>query len=502
MMLSTMIVTAVLLLSSVSMLATTLHVGPSQPYANVQAAAVAVRPGDTIALHTGTYSAYQLIESVKGAPNKWIVIKRFESDVVTINGMWQFSKVNFIKIEGLAFRASPAFPGRLFLMDNGGSCATQCTQIVVDSCSFMNTTDTVFAVFKFAGVDSFQVRNCVFKDLASGAFDFNTCHFGVISGNRIENCQTGGHIKGGASLITMERNIFLNASRSPWVAFEFGGDTSPEFYCAGSTAEVRDLKFYSNLVIGGYRGLALSSAVNCQVVNNTFYECGQATIRFLTTSTLYPASTGNYVVNNIFAFGAASQYINGSTMPFGAVILASNIYYSTTNPTFTGPYWDTPALDKIKELNPTIVTATTQMFVDGTARDLHLTPSSPAIAVGVKTNDPIVDYYGYAYKTQRSVGAAEYGSSLVSVEDVAATSNTWTVYPNPSSGTITLRAPIATQSQAIADIVDSRGSVVARTSIGELQDFDCSLQPAGRYTVVIRPTPTATPICIPFVIIR
>lgn len=496
------ICTIVLLLWISSATATTLHVGSSQTYVNVQAAATVAKPGDTIALHTGTYSAYQFVELLHGAPKNWIVIRPFENDSVLINGMWQFSKVNFIKFEELSFAASTAFPGRLFLIDNGGDCATQSTQIVVDRCSFRNTTDTVFAVFKFAGVDSFEVRNCEFKDLASGAFDFNTCHYGLISANRIENCQTGGHIKGGASLITMERNLYLNASRSPWVAFELGGDTSPEFYCAGSNAEVRDLKFYSNLVIGGYRGLALSSAVNCQVVNNTFYECGQATIRFLTTSTLYPASTGNYVVNNIFAFGAESQYINGSTMPFGAVIMANNIYYSTTNPTFNGPYWDTPALDKIKELDPTILSATTPMFVDGVAHDLHLVSSSPAITAGLKTNDPSVDYYGYAYKEARSVGAAEYGSALVSVADDNTRTNGWSVYPNPARGTIALRSPTATLLPAVADVVDRFGNVVIRGGIGEPSGIDCSMQPTGWYTVVVRPTPGATPICLPFVIIR
>jgi hypothetical protein len=493
---------AFLLLLVISAQATTLHVGTTQTYANVQAAATVAKPGDTIALHAGTYSTYQFVESLRGAPKKPIVIRPFENDSVIITGMWQFSKVNFITFEELSFTASAAYPGRLFLIDNGGDCATQSTQIVVDRCSFRNTTDTVYAVFKFAGVDSFEVRNCEFKDLASGAFDFNSCRYGLISGNRIENCQTGGHIKGGASLITMERNLFLNASRPPWVAFEFGGDTSPEFYCAGSNAEVRDLKFYANLVIGGYRGLALSSAVNCQVVNNTFYECGHATIRFLTTSKLYPASTGNYVVNNIFAFGAESQYINGSTMPFGAVIMANNIYYSTTNPTFTGPYWDTPALDKIKELDPTIISATTPMFVDGAARDLHLVSSSPAIAAGLKTNDPSVDYYGYAYKEARSAGAAEYGSTLVSVADEYERTDGWSVYPNPSRGQIAVRSPEGVSPQAVVDIVDTYGHVVVRTTIGGLLTVDHAMQPTGRYTVVVRPVSGATPVCLPFVIIR
>jgi len=493
---------AVLFVCSMPMLATTLHIGQSFPYANVQTAAAAAKPGDTLALHAGTYSSYQFVESVKGQPNKWIVIKRFENDNVVINGMWQFSKVNYIRFENLSFTASAAYPGRLFLIDNGGSCTTQSTRIVVDSCSFTNTTDTVFAVFKFAGVDSFQVSRCVFKDLASGAFDFNSCRYGVITGNRIENCQTGGHIKGGASLITMEHNLFLNASRPPWVAFELGGDTSPEFYCEGSTAEVRDLKFFANIVVGGYRGLALSSAVSCQVVNNTFYECGQATIRFLTTSKLYPTLFGNYVVNNLFAFGAESQYINGSSLPFGAVLMSNNIYYSTTNPTFTGPYWDTPALDKIKELNPTIVNSTTQVFVDGPGQDFHLAPSSPAISAGITTNDPEVDFYGYAYKTERSVGAAEYGSTLVTVENIDQTHSTWIAYPNPSTGNVVIRSLNALLKSADFSVTNMLGEVVYRGTTEGATSVDLSAQPMGRYTVHIHSSFSQSAIRIPVIIVK
>lgn len=467
--------------------AATLHVGATQTYGNIQAASAAVSPGDTIVLHAGTYGTYQFVENVKGAAGKWIVVRPNGSEKVVINGMWQFSKISYWKFEDLAFEGSTAFPGRLFLIDNGGSCATQAKHIIVDRCSFTKTTDTVYAVFKYAGVDSFEVRHCVFKDLAAGAFDYNTCHYGVISDNRIENCLTGGHIKGGASFITMERNLFRNASRSPWVAFELGGDTSPEFYCEGSNTEVHDLKFYANLIIGGYRGLALSSAVNCQVVNNTFYETAQATIRFLTTSKLYPTLSGNYVVNNIFAFGAESQYINGGAQPFGSVIMANNIYYSTTNPSFAGPYWDTPALDKIKELNPIIVSSTTSVFVDGASADLHLAPSSPAIGSGLKTNDPTTDFYGYAYKEPRSIGAAEYGSSLVDVAEQQHMSAEWTVAPNPALRMVRIRSASGVDGAFDVEIISMFGEVVAHSSGVGMCEIDCALQPAGWYAVHVRP---------------
>ena len=420
-----------------SILAAGIHIGPSQTYTNIQDAANVARPGDTIYVHAGSYSAYQFIPSLHGTSLKWIVIKRYQDDVMDISGSWQFSMCSYIKFEYLTFKGNTVNTGRLFHIDNGGSCETQSHHIIVDSCYFLNVTDPTNSAFKFGGVDSFEIKNCVFKNIAAGAFDYNVCHVGKISGNLIENCQTGGHIKGGSTFITMERNLFLNASVSSWVAFELGGDTGAQFYCPGSTTEVSDLKFYSNIIIGGYRGLALSSAVNCTVANNTFYECGQATMRFLTTSNLYPKLFGNIVRNNIFAFGAVSQYMNGGTQPSGAVTFKNNIYYSTVSSTFNGPYWD-GELDSIKDPNPMNYGSSTSMFVDGQSNDFHLIDGSPAIASGYSITEPAIDYYGNVYKTQRSIGAVEYNSSPSDVFSVNHEDFVFNVFPNPASNYITV----------------------------------------------------------------
>lgn len=362
-----------------------IHIGAGQQFVNIQAAAGTSKPGDTVFLHAGNYAVYQGMTNFKGTANNWITIRPFKNDAIEINGMWQFMKCEYVRFENLVFKSNSANKGRLLIIDNGGSCETQSHHIIIDSCSFMNVTDPANSALKFAGVDTFEVRNCVFKDIASGAMDYNSCHAGLISGNRIENCLTGGHIKGGAANITMERNFFLNASQTGWVAFELGGDTGTPYYCPGSKAEVDSLKFYSNVIVGGHRGLSLASAQNCEVINNTFYECGQATMRFLTTSNTFPKLSGNRVENNIFAFGAASQYMNGGVQTADAATFKNNIYYSTVSPTFSGPYWDSPALDAIKDKSGMNLGSQTPMFVNAAAYDFHLKEGSPAIAAGFST---------------------------------------------------------------------------------------------------------------------
>jgi hypothetical protein len=169
---------------------------------------------------------------------------------------------------------------------------------------------------------------------------------------------------------------------------------------------VKNLKFYSNIIVGGYRGLALSSARDCNVINNTFYNCGQATLRFLTTSSLYPKLSGNRIENNILAFGS-SAYINGGTQPADAASFSKNIYYSIINSTFNGPYWDAE-LDSMKDPNPINYGSGTKIFVNGSANDFHLADGSPAIGSGKAETEPGTDFYGNPYSTtSRSIGAIE-----------------------------------------------------------------------------------------------
>lgn len=419
------------------------HLGPGQAYPNIQSAhnANAIQPGDTVYLHGGSYAAYQGVLNLKGTDTQWIVITPYQNDAIDISGGWQFISCEYLKFQRLNFKGNAAHPGRLFSADNNGSCATQSRFIIVDSCSFSNTTDAAaVTAFKFGGVDHFEVTNCLFKDIpACEAMDYNVCHEGLIRGNRFENCLSGGHIKGGASNITMSQNLFINTSSSPWVAYELGGDTGAQFYCPEDSFEVKNLHFYSNIIVGGYRGLALSSAIDCEVVNNTFYNCGQATMRFLTTSTLYPTLSGNKVENNLFAFGA-SAYMNGGVQPAGSVTFSKNIYYSIQNSTFNGPYWDTPDLDAIKDPNPMVFGSGTPMFTDAPGLDFHLIAGSPAIGAGKPVTEPVTDFYGNPFGSgARSIGAIAT-ETITGTDEIKELREQVYIYPNPAVDYIEVRA--------------------------------------------------------------
>jgi len=468
-------------LTNLTLLQSQVHLGPGQTFANVQAAvsAKAIHPGDTVYLHAGSYSGYQLIKNLHGTPNQWIVFTKYKNDLIDISGGWQFVICSYLRFQNLTFRGNTNYPGRLFSVDNDGSCTTQSKFIQVDQCEFSKTLDAnAIVAFKFAGVDSFEVTRNVFKDiLVCGAMDYNTCRNGIIRGNRIENCLTGGHIKGGGRNITMEQNLFLNASLNPWVAFELGGDTSPQFYCPEDQFEVKNIYFYSNIVVGGYRGIALSSARDCKIINNTFHNCGQATLRFLNTSVLYPLLSANIIENNIFSFGT-SAYINGSTQTRSAASFSHNIYYSFNTAIFNGPYWDTPQLDAIKDQNPLIYGSSTMMFENMSMNNFNLISTSPAIHKGKAQTEPILDFYGKPFSNiARSIGAIEF--EMTSVDHSALQEIiTWTIVPNPVENYFIIKAD---HSKLRFELFNSGGVKIMEFVSGEyiqLSDF-----PSGIYYI-------------------
>ena len=488
----TLLLIATTVLSSITVLAQ-IHLGTGQTYPNIELAAPNIKPGDTVYLHAGAYAGYQGITALKGTAAKPIVITRYKKDAHTICGCWQFSSCEYIKFQYLNFKGNSSYPGRLINMDNSGDCSKQAKYIQFDSCYFSDVTDaSAVTALKFGGVDYFEVTNCVFKNAPNcDLLDFNVCHHGMIRGNYIENTLTAGHIKGGSSDITMEKNIFINGSSGNWVAFEYGGDTDAQFYCPNDTFEVKDLRFHSNIIVGGGRGFALSSAVNCTVTNNTIYNTSGTTFRLLNVSTLYPLNKGNKVENNIFAFSNTSAYMDASTEPsgnpqaVGSTSFSNNIYFSIGKTSFNGPYWESPATDLVKEQSPLTYSSTTNMFVNAAGKDFHLASGSPAIAAGKSETTPAIDYYGYLYKSIRSIGASEYNSTLASVASIKSKTGSFVCYPNPSNtGHITLLSYDANLGAEVhsLSIVSLTGAVVIHKTIQQLPiDVDITELSRGIY---------------------
>ena len=378
----------IMIFFNLNLLNSAVHIGTGYNYKNIGQVFndVTFTKQDTIFLHQGTYEGYQGIIG-KVASDKSVYIMPYQNENVIISGCWQFQSCGNIQFKNLIFKANEKNTGRFINVDNNGDVNKFSYNIVFDSCSFSGVTDknSICAV-KFGGVNNFKVTNCHFYDLTvCDAIDFNVCNYGVMHNNVFENCLSAGHIKGGSKNIYIYRNLFKNSSMEPFVVFEMGGDTGDQFYNPKDSSEIQNCSFNANIVVGGYRGVALSSARWCDVANNTFYNCGQMTLRLLGTSHKFPELKGNNIFNNIFAF-ASSGYINGSAQAKDAATFRDNLYYSISNPDYKGPYWDTPALDNVKEINPRIYGAKTLIFVNPSNNDFHLCENSPAIGGGKYNN--------------------------------------------------------------------------------------------------------------------
>ena len=426
--------------------ATGIHVGKGQTYPRIFDATRihAVHPGDTIYMHAGIYSdAGQVFDSLIGTPNKWITIRPYQNDSVSIHVEYTFQHAQYLKITGLNFYGNDhADSGKfyhLLFIDYALECYTSNHNVIVDNCTFTEhhvplALGGSAASLKLTGTDTFIVQNCLFRNctnIADGV-SMNADRNGIIRNNRFENIDgNGSHCKGGVHNILYEKNLFINCNAS---AINIGGATGSQFFCPASGAkyEADSIKVYSNVTIGGTVGFDFITCINSEVYNNTCYKSTTFAFRCLDEDTLYPFGN-NYCYNNIFAPNSKNGiYMNaGGQSDFSTFYFKSNLFHDFKNADPKSIYW--AEMPGVNDSNSIIGDP---MFADTAKWDFSLKKGSPAIAAGLTVKNPLQDYKGSNFGIQRSIGAMEY-SGNVAIENHEDASNI-SIYPNPSTGTFTI----------------------------------------------------------------
>jgi len=437
-----------------------IHVGPGQPYADIGAASSArvIHAGDTVYIHAGTYRGSILIDSLVGTPAKWITIRPYNSDSVSILGQWTVTRTHYTRFYGLTFNGDDSASwtnGTIYhqlFFNYNYVCFNDLANIVVDSCQFMNlltgpnkytTTSTAGNVsVKFTGTDSFLVSRCLFHGNAgSEGLSMNGDRNGTVKNNRFDPPVPGtgsgwaSHCKGGSSNITIRQNLYINW---PYGGMDIGGDTGPSFFCPlidDTVYEADSISFYSNILIGGQTCIRLASLCNSNIINNTCFESNEFTVRLLQEDASVRFANNN-IYNNIFTIvntglGYNEFYINETGgLPYNTFLLTNNLFYSYSDAALglSGIYQD------VGSVNPAIISGSVfgnPMFNDTAMMDFSLKKGSPAIGAGLTVAAPATDYYGNPYSaTARSIGAIEYNGHL-GIENYE-TENTIVVYPNPA----------------------------------------------------------------------
>ena len=423
-----------------------IQVGSGQTYPTIYAVckAKAAKPGDTIYMHGGTYTDKgQVFDSLDGTASKWIVIRPYKNDSVSIHVTYTFQNAQYLKISGLNFYGSdPAQKANVYhllFIDYAYNCFNANHDIIIENCRFTDLDNSgknsTGAMLKIDGTDHFQVINCLFKNgiNITDGISLNANRNGLVKNCSFENMPgDGSHCKGGSKKITYEKNLFINCSAG---GLDIGGDTGPAFFCPpGANWEADSIYVFSNIFIGGKTGIRLSSCHNSLVYNNTCFKSTSFAFRTLNASSNAVYVENNYIYNNIFTTYSTNHiYLNASSSyNYNTQYFKNNLFHDYKNTDPSSINWS-----EMPGVNVSGSLIGDPLFTDTLKSDFSLKSGSPAIHAGISLTTPLTDYFGKPFQSSRTIGAVEFGvAGFTDEEKTVAELN---VYPNPSSSVFSIR---------------------------------------------------------------
>lgn len=418
----------------------TLHVGEGFPYATLPAAAEDVQPGDTILIHGGTYPGGIYLEDLQGTAAAWIHIRAAEGDPVIFRGgtnAWQFTDAAYLRIQGISFLEQT---GNGVNFDDGGTYASPAHHVIFESCTFRDIQASGNNdLLKLSGVDSFEVRSCVFLRGAAGGsgIDMVGCHDGII-----HNCsftQLGSNsiqAKGGCRNVRIEANLFEDGGAR---AINLGGSTGlPFFRPLDAPYEAADLRVYSNIFIGSEAPIAFVGCIRTAVVNNTLYLPGKWVMRILQEN----------VDPDRFAVCGFNTFRNNIVFLDNRVNVTCNIGPDTAPETFTfsnnlwfhadQPGWPGPVLPAVEADG---LIGESPRFADPVNHDFRIGTDSPVAGRGASVTQPTTDFHGLPFLLPRSIGACEVVDTTTLAWPVDPGYPDVLYGPNPATGQLWIRWP-------------------------------------------------------------
>lgn len=393
-----------------------IHIGPGQPYPTLQAAAPYIKAGDTVYLHNGEYRGYSFAQGLRGDTTAWITFMPYRNEQPIIRGNWQLSSIAYVRFERLRFQGDATSTSGPFLnIDNSGNCATQSHHVVISECSFEDNQQG--NTLKFGGVDDFEVAGCIFRNQGDGnaGLALNVCHRGWVHDNVFENVQGRAvQFKLGTTSVRFERNLVVGCGTID-AALRIGEAGGINFHCPEDNWTARDIKVYSNIIIGGRTAFAIGQAQQCRIVHNTFINPLQFVFRILGEQPQFRCDS-NSIINNIF-YLTATRYFNGSSgsgtnIDYRSHVVDHNLFFFAADPTWQpDPYRGPYDMEELSGIQLTGNIGGDPLFVDMSSRDVRIRSSSPAIGAGRIISEPRTDFFGHPFRTPPSIGAAEVEES-------------------------------------------------------------------------------------------
>lgn len=437
-----------------------LHVGPGQPYASLEEAAADVVPGESIIIHEGTYPGGVFINALQGLPGAWITIMEAPEEEVIFKGgtnAWQLTDAAYVRISGFTFQHQT---GNGLNLDDGGSYETPAHHIVIEHCEFLDMDASGNNdMLKLSGVDSFEVRSCVFINGAAGGsgIDMVGCHDSSIHECHFENQGSNSiQAKGGSSQIRIERNYFKNGGLR---TLNLGGSTGLQFFLPlDAPYEAADIKVYSNIIVGTDAPVAFVGTINTEVVNNTIYLPSKWVMRILQetvdTSRFPPCGYNTFRNNIIYIDDRVSVECNiGPNTAPETFTMSNNLWFHSTQPGWSGPELPVSESNAIIGEDPLFEAPENELF--------SLLETSPAIGSGMNVADPETDYTNIPFLNPRTIGAFEGGVFTGIFPSEPDVQMTLQLFPNPADHLVKMVLP---DKYAAADIqmvaIDGTGQIL------------------------------------------
>ncbi len=449
--------------------AATLHIGSGQPYANLTAAANVAQPGDTLLLHEGVYAGGLTITNLKGTQDQWITIKNAPGATVIFEGggnAIQFIEPAYLHISGLIFQHQTANGVNT---DDGGTYDTPAHHVIFEDCIFRDIMSGGNSdLLKLSGLDSFEVRNCLFSHGAGGGsgIDMVGCHYGKISGCHFQDLGANAiQCKGGSEHLRIEANFFQNCGQR---TLNIGGSTGLQFFRPDTAHfEAARVQVYANIIIGSLAPVAYVGAVEVDVANNTIYLPDLWVIRIL-QETVDPnrfLPCGNNWFRNNLVYISNNTAVVTNTGPNTApqtFTFSNNLWYNKDEANWSGPNLPVAETNPLLNLDP--------MLTDPANNDFTIPSNSPAAGSGLSLSELTFDFLQQTFANPPSIGAIEANPALgIQQQENLALA----VFPNPAAHAFQLafQAAHAPAFPLLVRVSDLSGRPVYQQTIDQESDL-------------------------------
>jgi hypothetical protein len=452
----------------------------ASPCRTIQYAAGQVQAGDTVLINPGTYTGGITVDT-SGTASEPITFRANGAGVIVSGSGGErdaffITEADYIVVEGLTIQNANRAGLRISLSDH----------VTVRNCTFANnTTWGLFTDFS----DYTTVENCESYGAVDqhGIYISNSSDYPILRGNRLHhNHDCGLHMNGDVSM--GGDGIISHALVENNIIYENGVGGGSGINMDGVTDSViRNNLLYNNHASGIslYQIDGGGSSQNNRVLNNTIIMASDG------RWALNIPDTNNKLFNNIVLNNHSYRGSILITTPTSAgfesdynVVMDRFSTEGEGNTRLTLAQWQALGYDQ-----HSIIATPSQLFVNSSAADYHLTPSSPAIDKGTLLNDVPTDLEGNPRPSgiTHDIGAYEFQPPLV----LSGKPGNQTIYLNWSLNT-TLPAGsvwrITYYSQTVASTV-SFSNIVSPTRAYTLT----SLTNYFWYTVTLNAMQGATP---------